>query len=126
MNIPAHLRYTPHHLWIKSQPDDTVLAGITDHAQETLGDIVFLELPSVGTSVTQEQPCGLIESVKTASDLHAPMSGQIVEINQALQTSPEQINSAPYAAWIFRIKPEHVKEWDSLLSDEAYRQQLDQ
>ena len=126
MNVPEHLRYTPHHLWVELQPDGTARAGITDHAQETLGDIVFVEIPGVGTSVTAGQPCGLIESVKTASDLHAPMSGRIVEINQALQTSPEQINDAPYTAWIFRIQPDSANEWDRLLNAEGYRQQLDQ
>lgn len=126
MTIPEHLRYTPHHLWVELQPDGTARAGITDHAQETLGDIVFIEIPAVGASVTAGLPCGLIESVKTASDLHAPMSGRVVEINQALQTAPEQINDAPYAAWIFRMQPDHIKEWDQLLDAEGYLQRLAQ
>ena len=126
MNIPIQLRYTPHHLWVESQPDGTLRAGITDHAQETLGDIVFVDAPAVGSAIQSGQPCGLIESVKTGSDLHAPISGKVVEINLALQASPEQINEAPYAAWIFRVQPEHDSASDHLLDAEGYRRLLDQ
>lgn len=126
MNIPSQLRYTPHHLWVESQPEGTVRTGITDHAQETLGDIVFIDIPVVGTSVTGGQPCGLIESVKTASDLHAPLTGTVVEINTELQSFPERINEMPYTAWMFRIQPEDTAGWDQLLDAEGYRHLLDQ
>ncbi len=126
MNIPSQLRYTPHHLWIESQPDGTVRAGITDHAQETLGDIVFVDAPAIGTMLQAGQPCGIIESVKTASDLHAPLSGTVVEINTGLQTSPEQINETPYSAWIFRMQPADAAGWDQLLDADGYRSLLDQ
>lgn len=126
MNIPGNLRYTPHHLWVELQPDGTIRAGITDHAQETLGDIVFVDIPAVGSSVTDGQPCGLIESVKTASDLHAPLTGTVVAINTELRSSPEQLNAMPYAAWIFKIRPAAAAEWDQLLDAEGYRRLFDQ
>jgi glycine cleavage system H protein len=125
MNIPDHLRYTPHHLWVQAQADGTLLAGITDHAQETLGDIVFVEAPAVGTAIHDGQPCGIVESVKTASDLHAPVSGTVVETNPELQDTPEKINEAPYSAWIFRIRPDMPDSAVSLLDAAAYRSQLD-
>ena len=124
MRIPDQLRYTPHHLWVESLADGTVHAGITDYAQETLGDIVFIEFPPVGTSLTAGQACGLIESVKTASDLYAPLSGRVVEINAELQSAPERINEAPYAAWIFRMQAEQPQELTQLLGAEEYRQLL--
>lgn len=126
MNIPSQLCYTPHHLWTEAQPDGTVCAGITDHAQDTLGDIVFVDAPAIGSAIQAGQPCGLIESVKTGSDLHAPLSGRIVEINQALQTTPEQINDTPYTAWIFRIQPDQDAAWDQPLDAAGYRRLLDQ
>ena len=126
MNIPSQLRYTPQHLWIEPQADGTVRAGITDHAQETLGDIVFVDAPAVGSLLRAGQPCGIVESVKTASDLHAPITGTVLEINGDLQLSPELINENPYAAWIFRIQPAAPTTSDALLDAEGYRQLLDQ
>jgi len=126
MNIPSQLRYTPQHLWIEPQADGTVRAGITDHAQETLGDIVFVDAPAVGSLLQAGQPCGIVESVKTASDLHAPITGTVLEINGDLQLSPELINENPYAAWIFRIQPAAPTTSDALLDAEGYRQLLDQ
>lgn len=124
MNLPEQLRYTSHHLWIESLPDGTVRAGITDHAQETLGDIVFVEAPPVGSRVEQGQPCGVIESVKTASDLHAPLSGTVLDINPDLQLSPEHINELPYASWIFRMAPADSQEADQLLDAANYESLL--
>jgi len=126
MNIPEHLRYTPEHLWIESQADGTLRAGITDHAQETLGDIVFVEAPAIDSTLEAGHPCGLIESVKTASDLHAPLSGKVIAINASLQTSPEAINEDPYAAWIFSIQPDPAEAPGQLLDAEGYRRLLDQ
>jgi len=126
MNIPAHLRYTRHHLWVERQSDGSARTGITDHAQETLGDIVFVDAPAIGSSVTAGQPCGVIESVKTASDLHAPISGTITGTNDALQISPENINETPYSAWIFSIDVADPSAFDQLLDADGYRQFLDQ
>lgn len=126
MNIPEHLRYTPHHFWVAPQPDGTALAGITDHAQETLGDIVFVDLPAAGATVDGGEPCGVIESVKTASDLHAPFSGEIIETNPAVRDAPERINEAPYDAWLFRIRPQDTQAPEQLLDAAGYRRQLDQ
>ena len=126
MNIPENLRYTPYHLWVELQPDGTARAGITDHAQETLGDIVFTETPASGTTIEMGAPCGVVESVKTASDLHAPLSGSIIETNEAIQTSPERINESPYEAWIFRLRPKDPAQFDQLLDAAGYRRLLDQ
>ncbi len=126
MNIPEHLRYTPHHLWVELQPDGVARVGITDHAQETLGDIVFVDSPEIGTTVDMGTPCGVIESVKTATDLYAPLSGSVVEVNEALQTAPENINEAPNAAWIFSIRPGDPTQVEQLLDAQGYRQLLDQ
>ena len=124
MNIPDHLRYTSHHVWIELLADGTARAGITDYAQDTLGDIVFVEPPAVGSMVTEAQACGLIESVKTASDLYAPLTGKVVEINSELQAAPERINETPYAAWIFRMQLSLPAEVAQLQSAAEYRQLL--
>lgn len=124
MNIPDHLRYTPAHLWVDAQSDGTLRAGITDHAQETLGDIVFVDAPAVGSQLIASTPCGVIESVKTASDLHAPLSGSVLSINQAVIDAPELINEAPYDHWIFSFQPEDPAQLVGLLDAGAYRQLL--
>lgn len=125
MNIPDHLKYSDQHLWASQESADSVMCGITDHAQDTLGDIVFIEPPAVGTSWTMGQPCGIVESVKTASDLHAPISGTVTEINQDLLSDPEQANDTPYTAWIFKLKPAQPAELGQLLDAAAYRKLLD-
>jgi glycine cleavage system H protein len=122
MKIDASLRYSKHHLWVRRAEDDTFFAGITDYAQDLLGDIVFIEYPEVGTMVIAEQTCGLVESVKTGSDLHAPMNGTVIEINETLQTNPEHINDQPYDAWIFKFKASDLSELENLLlSDTEYQ-----
>lgn len=126
MNTPEHLRYTPHHLWVELQPDGVARVGITDHAQETLGDIVFVDSPEIGTMVEMGTPCGVIESVKTATDLYAPLSGTVIEVNEALRTAPENINEAPNTAWIFSIRPGDPAQIEQLLDAQGYRQLLDQ
>lgn len=125
MTLPEHLRYTPHHLWVEFLKDGTIQVGITDHAQETLGDIVFVECPPGERHVHQNQSCGIVESAKTASDLLAPLSGKIIEINSELQSSPERINEAPYLAWIFRMQPESLDEQNSLLDVTEYQKIID-
>lgn len=119
--IPADLKYTQDHEWLKILKDGTALAGITDFAQSSLGDVTFVELPTVGDHFKAGDTFGVVESVKAASDLFMPISGTIVAINEALGDSPELVNSAPYdAAWIVKIKVEDVSELDALLDATAY------
>jgi len=120
MNTPANLKYAASHEWAKAEADGTVTIGITDHAQEALGDIVFLELPAVGRVVKAGEECAVVESVKAASDIYAPVSGEVVDINQAVADAPESINADAYASWLFRIKPSNPAELDALLDAAAY------
>lgn len=112
--------FSPQHLWTKTTADGVWEAGITDYAQNLLGDIVFVEAPTVGARLSAGQPCGLVESVKTGSDLHALMNGVVLEINQAVIDSPEQINDHPYKAWIFRFRADNNADAEQLLSAAAY------
>lgn len=120
MKLPDALLYTDEHMWVQQTSDGNWLAGITDYAQDLLGDIIYLEPPTVDSSITNGKPCGIVESVKTGSDLHAPMNGLVTEVNEALTTSPEEINDAPYKAWIFKFKPSDIADNKHLLSAEAY------
>ncbi len=120
MQTPQSLLFSPQHLWTKATADGVWEAGITDYAQNLLGDIVFVETPAVGTRLSAGQPCGLVESVKTGSDLHALMNGVVLEINQAVIDSPEQINDHPYKAWIFRFQADNNADAEQLLSAAAY------
>lgn len=120
MKTPQSLLFSPQHLWAKSTADGLWEAGITDYAQDLLGDIVFVEAPAVGSQLNAEQSCGLVESVKTGSDLHALINGEVVEINQAVIDSPEQINDNPYKAWIFKFKAHNNADAEKLLSADAY------
>ena len=119
--IPTELLYSANHQWIAVEPDGSVAVGITDFAQEALGDIVFVEFPSLGSAVAPDEACAVVESVKSASDVFAPVSGTIMEINSALQTAPEQINQTPYQAWLFKIKIADAKELNALLSVASYQ-----
>ncbi len=121
MNIPPLLQYTAEHLWIKQAGDGCWIAGITDYAQDLLGDIVYLEPPKVNDELTSGQPCGIVESVKTGSDLHAPMNGIVTEINEDLLSMPEGINDKPYDAWIFKFQTNQLSDTDDFLSAEAYK-----
>ncbi len=125
MSLPSSLHYTAEHLWVQETDDDSWLAGITNYAQDLLGDIVFLELPNVGDEITAGEPCGLVESVKTGSDLHAPMNGVITAVNEDLINMPEAINDTPYEAWIFKFTPNDPADTDQLLTAEAYSQVID-
>jgi len=120
MNIPKDLRYTESHEWLKRAADGTLEVGITDHAQEQLGDIVFVEAPKPGRKVAAGEAVGVVESVKAASDIFAPVAGEIVAANDALPGAPEQVNQDAYAAWIFRIKPDNAGDFDKLLDAAAY------
>ncbi len=122
MDTPESLHYSTQHLWTKISTNDLWEAGITDYAQDLLGDIVFIEAPAIGSKLYAGQSCGLVESVKTGSDLHAPVDGEVVEVNQAVINSPELINEKPYQAWIFKYTPSDDKAQieKKLLSAEAY------
>ena len=119
-NIPSDLRYVASHEWIRLDDDGSVTVGVTDHAQEALGDVVFVELPEVGAALALGAETGVVESVKAASDIYAPISGEILAINQALADDPELVNSDPYGAgWFFRIKPSNTAELEQLLTAQA-------
>ncbi|WP_079433569.1 glycine cleavage system protein GcvH [Zoogloea sp. LCSB751] len=120
MSTPANLRYTASHEWVRVEADGTLTIGITDHAQEALGDVVFLELPEAGRVVAQEEAIAVIESVKAASDIYAPVAGEILEANQAAVDAPEAVNADAYAAWLFKIKPANAADVDGLLDAAGY------
>ena len=120
MKPPNELHYTKEHLWVLPNPDGIWLAGITDYAQDLLGDVVFIEPPKLNDVLVNGSPCGIIESVKTGSDLHAPMNGVVTEINEDLLSAPEGINDKPYNAWIFKFKPDNLTETTHFLSAKAY------
>jgi glycine cleavage system H protein len=124
MNVPAELRYTASHEWVRKEKDGTVTIGITDFAQEALGDVVFVELPEVGRKVAKDESCAVVESVKAASDIYAPIGGEVTATNDALKDAPESINADAYAAWMFRIKPDDGSVFDTLLTPEAYKQNV--
>jgi glycine cleavage system H protein len=124
MNVPDDLRYTASHEWARKEKDGTVTIGITDYAQEALGDVVFVEVPEVGRKVAKEESCAVVESVKAASDIYAPLDGVVSAANDALADAPESINADAYAAWIFRIKPDDGSQFDTLLTPEAYKQNV--
>lgn len=124
-NIPADLKYVESHEWLKLEADGTVTVGITEHAQEALGDIVFVELPNVGDNLAADEQAGVVESVKAASDIYAPIAGEIVAINEDLIASPDLANSDPYAAgWFFRVKPSNAADLDGLMSAEQYAAEI--
>ena len=125
-NVPGELKYSKEHEWLRKEADGTYTVGITEHAQELLGDMVFVDLPDVGTTVIAGDDCAVAESVKAASDIYAPVSGEIVAVNDALSDSPEQVNSEPYGAgWIFRIKASDESEVDALLDAAGYEALLE-
>jgi len=120
-DIPAELLYRESHEWVRDEGDGTVVIGISDHAQDALGDMVFVELPEPGMSYEQGDACAVVESVKAASDIYAPLDGEIVEANSALEDSPELVNSDPYGdGWLFRLIPSNSSQLDGLLSAEDY------
>jgi len=120
MNVPTSLRYAESHEWVRSENDGTVTVGISDHAQEALGDIVFVELPTVGRSVKAKEAVGVVESVKAASDIYAPVAGEIVAVNQDAASSPETINADAYANWLFKLRPADASALAALMDSDAY------
>jgi glycine cleavage system H protein len=125
MNVPQELRYTPTHEWVRSEPDGTLTVGITDHAQEALGDLVFIELPAVGRTVAPGEACAVVESVKAASDIYAPVGGEVTAVNADLPATPERVNEDAYAAWLFRLQPADGAAAGKLLDAAAYAATLD-
>lgn len=117
--------YSAHHLWITADTDGTYLAGITDHAQQLLGDIVYVEPPVPGSKLQAGQVCGIVESVKTASDLHAPVSGEVLAINDAVMENPELLNDSAETAWIFRFRINEPKDIDALMESAVYQKTLE-
>jgi len=120
MKTPKDLRYTASHEWVRREADGTLAIGITDHAQEQLGDIVFVEAPQVGRKVSAGEAVGVVESVKAASDIYAPVAGEIVGANAELGGEPQRVNEDAFASWIFRIKPSNAGDVDKLLDAAAY------
>ena len=125
-NIPSELKYVDSHEWIRVESDGTAVIGVTYHAQDLLGDVVFVELPEVGAEVSAGEESGVVESVKAASDIYAPLSGEVVAINEELEDSPELVNSDPYGdGWFFKLKLTDTDELEALLSDEDYAAQCE-
>lgn len=125
MTVPTDLKYTDSHEWARLDADGTVSVGITHHAQDRLGDLVYVENPEVGKRFQKGQECGVVESVKAASDIYAPVSGEVVAINEELSANPERINQDAYAAWMFKLKPSDATELGSLLDAAAYQRLIE-
>src|SRR5687767_8644106 len=124
MKVPDGFRYTASHQWVRTEHDGTLTVGITDYAQEQLGDVVYVQQPETGRRVKRGENCAVVESVKAASDIPAPVSGEIVAVNPALADAPQQLNEEPYAAWLFRIKPANAAEIAELLDAAGYTKAL--
>lgn len=120
MSIPTNLKYSKSHEWVKPEADGTVTVGITHHAQELLGDMVFIELPEVGQTLKQKEECAVAESVKAAADVYSPISGEVIAVNSPLVDEPGKINEDAYSAWLFKMKPSNTAEIDGLLDAAAY------
>lgn len=125
-NIPAELKFATSHEWVRNEGDGTVTVGISDHAQDLLGDLVHVDVPDVGEGFTAGDEIAVVESVKAASDVYCPIAGEVIEVNEELEDSPELVNSDPYGdGWLFKLKIEDEGEVDSLLDAEGYEQSLD-
>src|SRR5687768_3907366 len=125
MTTPANLKYTKSHEWVKAESDGTVTVGITHHAQQMLGDLVFVEPPSIGRELEQGEECAVVESVKAAADVYAPIAGTVVAANADLSDAPEKINADAYDAWLFKLKPSQPAQLESLLDAGAYQKIAD-
>ena len=124
MNHPQDLKYTASHEWIRTEKDGTLSVGITDHAQDALGDLVFIELPELGRKLVAEEACAVVESVKAAADVYAPVAGEVVAVNSAVAEAPGDLNKDPYTSWLFRIKPAAGSAPAGLLDAAAYEKGL--
>jgi glycine cleavage system H protein len=125
MNIQNNLKYTKSHEWVRLEDDGTVTIGITQHAQELLGDMVFVETPGVGRKLKRGEESAVVESVKAAADVYAPISGEVIAVNPELESAPEKINQDAYSAWLFKLKPENVGDLDNLLDYAEYQKILE-
>jgi glycine cleavage system H protein len=125
-DLPKNLKYANSHEWACAEDDNVVRVGITDFAQEQLGDLVYIELPELGRKIKAQEQCAVVESVKTASDLFSPVAGEIVAVNLALVDEPEQVNNDPYGAWIFCVKTDDLSGLDQLMGAEAYQLVIEQ
>jgi glycine cleavage system H protein len=126
-NIPTHLKYTESHEWVSTEDNGNARIGISDHAQEALGDLVFVELPAVGDEIGQGDPCAVVESVKAASDIYAPVSGKVVAVNEELDSDPALINADPYGdGWLFELELSEAEEVDGLKDAETYTASLEE
>ena len=124
---PSDLKYASTHEWARDEGDGTVTVGITDHAQDSLGDVVYVELPEIGTTVTAGDEAGVVESVKAASDIYAPVSGEVIAINELLENAPETINDSPYDdGWFFKIKMSDPEELEDMMDADAYADASDE
>lgn len=124
MNIPANLKYTESHEWVRLEADGSVAVGITEFAQDALGDIVFVDLPKLGQALTAGKECAVVESVKAAGDVYAPITGEVLDVNEAVVDAPESINADAFSAWMFKIKPANAADIDGLLSAEDYAKNI--
>lgn len=120
MNVPANLKYTKSHEWVRTEADGTITVGITEHAQDLLGDLVFIDLPEVGGQLAATQEAAVVESVKAAADVYAPVAGTVTGVNAALADAPELVNQDAYAAWLFKMAPADLSDVDALLDAAAY------
>lgn len=120
-DIPAELRFAESHEWARLESDGSVTVGISDHAQEALGDVVFVELTEVGKAFAAGDQAGVVESVKAASDIYSPIAGEVIAVNDELSGAPELLNSNPYGAWIFKLKPSNTADLDKLLDAAGYK-----
>ncbi len=126
-NIPAELKYASSHEWVRKEADGSYTVGISEHAQELLGDMVFVELPEVGDTVSAGEDCAVAESVKAASDIYSPLSGEVIAVNESLEDSPELVNSDAYGdGWFFRVMPSDETEVDDLLDADGYQAVIDE
>jgi glycine cleavage system H protein len=123
--VPANLKYTKSHEWVRVDADGGVTIGITDHAQEALGDLVFIELPAVGRALAAGEEAAVVESVKAAADVYAPIAGTVTEINQSVVDAPESLNQDAWSAWLFKLAPSDAAAVDALLDAGAYQQAID-
>lgn len=125
MSNPSNLKYTESHEWVRVEADGTVTVGITDHAQELLGDMVFVETPAVGRKLKAKEECAVVESVKAAADVYSPVAGEVTEVNADLDSAPEGINEDAYAAWMFKMKPDNMADVSALMDADAYQVHAD-
>ncbi len=125
MSNPTNLKYTASHEWVKTEADGTITIGITQHAQELLGDMVFVEAPAVGRKLKAREECAVVESVKAAADVYTPVSGEVTAGNSELDSAPEKINTDPYGAWIFKMKPDNASDVAALMDAASYQALVD-